>query len=76
MATYKRRSLLFLFFFSFLLQSEPVDIDENDPSLGIRTDTISLLMKIEQLQAQLKYERRCRILAERELRELKGELPK
>ncbi|KAM3621430.1 uncharacterized protein V6R79_011054 [Siganus canaliculatus] len=28
-------------------------------------------MKIEQLQAQLKYERRCRILAERELRELK-----
>jgi hypothetical protein len=29
-------------------------------------------MKIEQLQAQLKYERRCRILAERELRELKG----
>ncbi|KAJ3602048.1 hypothetical protein NHX12_029808 [Muraenolepis orangiensis] len=27
--------------------------------------------EIEQLQAQLKYERRCRILAERELRELK-----
>lgn len=27
---------------------------------------------MEQLQAQLKYERRCRILAERELRELKG----
>lgn len=45
--------------------------DENLASSGIRTDTISLLMKIEQLQAQLKYERRCRILAERELRELK-----
>ncbi|XP_026162441.1 uncharacterized protein LOC113130222 isoform X1 [Mastacembelus armatus] len=45
--------------------------EENAASPGIRTDTISLLMKIEQLQAQLKYERRCRILAERELRELK-----
>nr|XP_020453611.1 uncharacterized protein LOC109958955 isoform X2 [Monopterus albus] len=45
--------------------------EENVASPGIRTDTISLLMKIEQLQAQLKYERRCRILAERELRELK-----
>nr|XP_046239461.1 uncharacterized protein LOC124056262 [Scatophagus argus]XP_046239462.1 uncharacterized protein LOC124056262 [Scatophagus argus] len=45
--------------------------EENVSSPGIRTDTISLLMKIEQLQAQLKYERRCRILAERELRELK-----
>ncbi|KAM9860251.1 uncharacterized protein ACBR49_017400 [Aulostomus maculatus] len=45
--------------------------EENAGSPGIRTDTISLLMKIEQLQAQLKYERRCRILAERELRELK-----
>ncbi|XP_041634223.1 uncharacterized protein LOC121503738 isoform X2 [Cheilinus undulatus] len=45
--------------------------EENISSPGIRTDTISLLMKIEQLQAQLKYERRCRILAERELRELK-----
>ncbi|CAN9512030.1 unnamed protein product [Ophioblennius macclurei] len=45
--------------------------DENVGSSGIRTDTISLLMKIDQLQAQLKYERRCRILAERELRELK-----
>ncbi|XP_056130880.1 uncharacterized protein LOC130108065 [Lampris incognitus] len=45
--------------------------EENDPSPGIRTDTISLLMKIEQLQAELKYERRCRVLAERELRELK-----
>ncbi|KAM9408895.1 uncharacterized protein KZ484_001258 isoform 2-T2 [Pholidichthys leucotaenia] len=45
--------------------------EENAASPGIRTDTISLLMKIEQLQAQLKYERRCRILAEKELRELK-----
>ncbi|XP_028262185.1 uncharacterized protein LOC114436222 isoform X2 [Parambassis ranga] len=45
--------------------------EENIASPGIRTDTVSLLMKIEQLQAQLKYERRCRILAERELRELK-----
>ncbi|KAG7280587.1 hypothetical protein CRUP_028313 [Coryphaenoides rupestris] len=45
--------------------------EEGGGSPGIRTDTISLLMKIEQLQAQLKYERRCRILAERELRELK-----
>ncbi|XP_069008020.1 uncharacterized protein [Embiotoca jacksoni] len=54
--------------------NEPENIDfdeENVSSPGIRTDTISLLMKIEQLQAQLKYERRCRILAERELRELK-----
>lgn len=51
---------------------EAIDFDEeNIASPGIRTDTISLLMKIEQLQAQLKYERRCRILAERELRELK-----
>lgn len=40
----------------------------------MRTDTISLLMKIDQLQAQLKYERRCRVLAERELRELKGKV--
>ncbi|XP_008317942.1 uncharacterized protein LOC103385744 [Cynoglossus semilaevis] len=45
--------------------------EENDGSPGMRTDTISLLMKIDQLQAQLKYERRCRVLAERELRELK-----
>ncbi|XP_071751377.1 uncharacterized protein LOC139908544 [Centroberyx gerrardi] len=53
-------------------EAEPIDFEEeNDASPGIRTDTISLLMKIEQLQAQLKYERRCRILAERELRELK-----
>ncbi|XP_037107294.1 uncharacterized protein LOC119122814 isoform X1 [Syngnathus acus] len=43
----------------------------DEGSQGIRTDTISLLMKIEELQAQLKYERRCRILAERELREMK-----
>lgn len=54
-------------------QHETIEFDEeNVASPGIRTDTISLLMKIEQLQAQLKYERRCRILAERELRELKG----
>ncbi|XP_072239234.1 uncharacterized protein [Leuresthes tenuis] len=53
-------------------EQEAIDFDEeNLASPGIRTDTISLLMKIEQLQAQLKYERRCRILAERELRELK-----
>ncbi|XP_047438907.1 uncharacterized protein LOC125006678 [Mugil cephalus] len=53
-------------------EPETIDFDEeNVGSPGIRTDTISLLMKIEQLQAQLKYERRCRILAERELRELK-----
>lgn len=53
-------------------EHESLDFDEeNFGSSGIRTDTISLLMKIEQLQAQLKYERRCRILAERELRELK-----
>lgn len=48
--------------------------EENDGSPGMRTDTISLLMKIDQLQAQLKYERRCRVLAERELRELKGKV--
>ncbi|XP_029358584.1 uncharacterized protein LOC115043936 [Echeneis naucrates] len=53
-------------------ENETFEFDEeNIASPGIRTDTISLLMKIEQLQAQLKYERRCRILAERELRELK-----
>ncbi|XP_061583282.1 uncharacterized protein LOC133448607 [Cololabis saira] len=52
-------------------EPETIDFDESLASPGIRTDTISLLMKIEQLQAQLKYERRCRILAERELRELK-----
>ncbi|XP_074533800.1 uncharacterized protein LOC141796512 isoform X2 [Halichoeres trimaculatus] len=53
-------------------EHENIDFDEeNISSPGIRTDTITLLMKIEQLQAQLKYERRCRILAERELRELK-----
>ncbi|XP_043977206.1 uncharacterized protein LOC122833579 isoform X1 [Gambusia affinis] len=63
-----------LFTVSFLLfwQPETFDFDEEHfASQGIRTDTVSLLMKIEQLQAQLKYERRCRILAERELRELK-----
>ncbi|XP_029991245.1 uncharacterized protein LOC115420143 isoform X2 [Sphaeramia orbicularis] len=53
-------------------ENDTIEFDEeNAASPGIRTDTISLLMKIEQLQAQLKYERRCRILAERELRELK-----
>ncbi|XP_047204631.1 uncharacterized protein LOC124857423 [Girardinichthys multiradiatus] len=53
-------------------EPETFDFDEEHlASQGIRTDTISLLMKIEQLQSQLKYERRCRILAERELRELK-----
>ncbi|XP_034538920.1 uncharacterized protein LOC117812335 isoform X1 [Notolabrus celidotus] len=53
-------------------EQDNIDFDEeNVSSPGIRTDTISLLMKVEQLQAQLKYERRCRILAERELRELK-----
>lgn len=53
-------------------EHENIDFDEeNISSPGIRTDTITLLMKIEQLQAQLKYERRCRILAERELREMK-----
>ncbi|GLD64584.1 uncharacterized protein AKAME5_001612300 [Lates japonicus] len=53
-------------------ENDTIEFDEeNIASPGIRTDTISLLMKIEQLQAQLKYERRCRILAERELRELK-----
>ncbi|XP_029947353.1 uncharacterized protein LOC115388378 isoform X2 [Salarias fasciatus] len=60
--------------YSPLPSQEPDSLDfdeENLGSSGIRTDTISLLMKIEQLQAQLKYERRCRILAERELRELK-----
>ncbi|KAG7494988.1 hypothetical protein JOB18_041545 [Solea senegalensis] len=53
-------------------ENDTIEFDEeNISSPGIRTDTISLLMKIEQLQAQLKYERRCRILAERELREMK-----
>ncbi|AWP02689.1 GI23044 product from transcript GI23044-RA [Scophthalmus maximus] len=53
-------------------ENDTIEFDEEHvASPGIRTDTISLLMKIEQLQAQLKYERRCRILAERELRELK-----
>ncbi|XP_017263629.1 uncharacterized protein LOC108231221 [Kryptolebias marmoratus] len=53
-------------------EAEIIDFDEeNFATSGIRTDTISLLMKIDQLQAQLKYERRCRILAERELRELR-----
>ncbi|CAL8338132.1 unnamed protein product [Merluccius merluccius] len=51
-------------------ESDPAGFEE-EGSPGIRTDTISLLMKIEQLQAQLKYEHRCRVLAERELRELK-----
>lgn len=59
--------------FLLIRQHENIDFDEEHiASPDIRTDTISLLMKIEQLQAQLKYERRCRILAERELREMKG----
>ncbi|XP_077430358.1 uncharacterized protein LOC144057023 isoform X2 [Vanacampus margaritifer] len=57
--------------YSAFLNAEEFEEIEDEESLGIRTDTISLLMKIEQLQAQLKYERRCRILAERELREMK-----
>ncbi|KAJ8378979.1 hypothetical protein AAFF_G00232730 [Aldrovandia affinis] len=36
-----------------------------------RTDTLSLLMKIEKLQAELKYERHCRMMAEKELKECK-----
>ncbi|XP_061543524.1 uncharacterized protein LOC133408533 isoform X1 [Phycodurus eques] len=55
----------------FLTTEQEFDGIEGEASPGVRTDTISLLMKIEQLQAQLKYERRCRILAERELREMK-----
>ncbi|XP_077385489.1 uncharacterized protein LOC144023665 isoform X2 [Festucalex cinctus] len=57
--------------YSAFLNAEEFEEIEDEESSGIRTDTISLLMKIEQLQAQLKYERRCRILAERELREMK-----
>nr|XP_057937648.1 uncharacterized protein LOC131135583 [Doryrhamphus excisus]XP_057937656.1 uncharacterized protein LOC131135583 [Doryrhamphus excisus] len=57
--------------YSPFLSTEEFEEIEVGTSPGIRTDTISLLMKIEQLQAQLKYERRCRVLAERELRELK-----
>lgn len=52
-------------------ESEPIEFEEEETSPGMRTDTISLLMKIDQLQAELKYERRCRIMAERELRQLK-----
>ncbi|XP_046881406.1 uncharacterized protein LOC124471101 [Hypomesus transpacificus] len=52
-------------------ENEPIGFEDNEPSQGMRTDTISLLMKIDQLQAELKYERRCRIMAERELRQLK-----
>ncbi|XP_019751330.1 uncharacterized protein LOC109531468 isoform X2 [Hippocampus comes] len=57
--------------YSPFLNTEEFEGIEDVESPGIRTDTISLLMKIEQLQAQLKYERRCRILAERELRDMK-----
>ncbi|XP_057702419.1 uncharacterized protein LOC130922003 isoform X2 [Corythoichthys intestinalis] len=57
--------------YSPFLHTEDFEDLEEEASEGIRTDTISLLMKIEQLQAQLKYERRCRILAERELRQMK-----
>lgn len=52
-------------------ESEPIGFEEDGPSSGMRTDTISLLMKIDHLQAELKYERRCRIMAERELKQLK-----
>ncbi|KAM6979776.1 uncharacterized protein FYW47_018941 isoform 2-T2 [Aplochiton taeniatus] len=49
-----------------------VGLDEDgDLSPEMRTDTVSLLMKIDQLQTQLKYERRCRIMAEKELRQIK-----
>ncbi|XP_061115038.1 uncharacterized protein LOC133139479 [Conger conger] len=37
----------------------------------MRTDTLTLLMKIEKLQAELKYERHCRMMAEKELKECK-----
>ncbi|XP_077458853.1 uncharacterized protein LOC144075562 [Stigmatopora argus] len=57
--------------YSPFINTEEFEEIEEEASEGIRTDTISLLMKIEQLQAQLKYERRCRILAERELRQIK-----
>ncbi|XP_077582180.1 uncharacterized protein LOC144202926 [Stigmatopora nigra] len=57
--------------YSPFINTEEFEEIEEGGSEGIRTDTISLLMKIEQLQAQLKYERRCRILAERELRQIK-----
>ncbi|KAL0978129.1 hypothetical protein UPYG_G00166520 [Umbra pygmaea] len=54
------------------LEVEPISFEvEEDESPGVRTDTISLLMKIDQLQAELKYERRCRQLAERELKQMK-----
>lgn len=70
---YCLRDCTWFTWFSLALQHETIEFDEEHlSSPGIRTDTISLLMKIEQLQAQLKYERRCRVLAERELRELKG----
>ncbi|KAJ8257405.1 hypothetical protein GJAV_G00185250 [Gymnothorax javanicus] len=37
----------------------------------MRTDTLTLLMKIDKLQAELKYERHCRMMAEKELKECK-----
>ncbi|KAI1892698.1 hypothetical protein AGOR_G00136230 [Albula goreensis] len=47
------------------------DEEELDYCHELRTDTLTLLMKIEKLQAELKYERHCRIMAEKELRECK-----
>ncbi|XP_041748241.1 uncharacterized protein LOC121578153 isoform X3 [Coregonus clupeaformis] len=53
-------------------EGEPITFEEeDDQSPETRTDTITLLMKIDQLQAELKYERRCRQLAERELKQMK-----
>ncbi|CAB1315302.1 unnamed protein product [Coregonus sp. 'balchen'] len=55
------------------IEGEPITFEEeDDQSPETRTDTITLLMKIDQLQAELKYERRCRQLAERELKQMKA----
>ncbi|XP_029549348.1 uncharacterized protein LOC135541672 isoform X2 [Oncorhynchus masou masou] len=54
------------------IEGEPITFEEeDDQSPETRTDTITLLMKIDQLQAELKYERRCRQMAERELKQMK-----
>ncbi|KAJ8370489.1 hypothetical protein SKAU_G00105170 [Synaphobranchus kaupii] len=47
------------------------DEEELDYCHEMRTDTLTLLMKIEKLQAELKYERHCRMMAEKELKECK-----
>ncbi|KAG7472480.1 hypothetical protein MATL_G00109340 [Megalops atlanticus] len=47
------------------------DEEEIAYSHDFRTDTLTLLMKIEKLQAELKYERHCRMMAEKELKECK-----